>query len=193
MNDRIAAPRPGRPFGLSLAIFAIMILFSIIPLMRIALDFVIIQHFNNFDWSFDADDERFDPIFSGADIQTVDVGSTVMILALSLSFLVVCVLAWRGRPAWIRYVLFFGVGALNLVNIAALLMTFLAPPDPLAGFTSADSLVRSSQMVYIGLNLLTSLYLIWYMNRAPARAFYRGYYLPDEVSGKKASPSGEVN
>jgi hypothetical protein len=29
------------------------------------------------------------------------------------------------------------------------------------------------------MSALVSFYVVWYLNRGPARAFYRGYYLPD--------------
>jgi hypothetical protein len=54
----------------------------------------------------------------------------------------------------------------------------VAGPSPQAGLTSGDAFFSALDTGRIVIGVLVFLYVYWYMNRAPARAYYRGYYLP---------------
>jgi hypothetical protein len=59
-------------------------------------------------------------------------------------------------------------------------LRLLRTPSLEDGFTSADAIFDALRSGEVLLMLLVALYVVWYMNRAPARAFYRGYYLKRE-------------
>jgi hypothetical protein len=62
--------------------------------------------------------------------------------------------------------------AIGLINV------FM--PDSIAvGLDSGRALAQQLQVTRIAFSTLIALYVLWYMNRAPARAFYRGAYLPE--------------
>jgi hypothetical protein len=172
-------PRPGRPFGLTLAIVATTMIYSVVPLLQLGFDLLLMNHFRTLDMSMPWN-EGDEVVFAGANADIVSAGDVVLVSVSGIAFLVVAFFAWRGKPAWSRYLLFFGVLGLNALYLVVVLSTLLRPVDLSQGFTSADELVRSSQIGYLLMMSLVTVYLVWYMNRAPARAFYRGYYLPAE-------------
>ena len=51
------------------------------------------------------------------------------------------------------------------------------PPDLSQGFDSGASIAQTLLSGRLLFSFLVALYVVWYMNRGPARAFYRGYYL----------------
>lgn len=174
--------RPGRPLGLTLAILATAFIFSIVPLMRLGLDLLIMNHFNNLTWKVDYGSGEMEPIFAGGETQIVNLPELLLVSTLGIAFLLVSILAWRGKPVWIRFVLYWGVLCLDVIYTLLILRSVLMPANLEAGITSIDGTLRSSQIWYLITIILVSLYLLWYMNRAPARAFYRGYYLPEPTS-----------
>ncbi len=90
----------------------------------------------------------------------------------ALLYVGVAVMAWRGRPAWARYVISVSVVLLWLYGAVLRLLqerTFSA-----AGGLSSDGVLRWLQSIDFVVSALVVVYVVWYMNRAPARAFYRG-------------------
>jgi hypothetical protein len=174
----VQVSKPGRPFGLSLAIVVVTLVFGIIPLLRIGLDIWLFQHFQNFDWNVETETETVEPIFSGIDFDFNYV-SVIGQGMLAGAILILCVLAWRGRPRWIRYALLWAVLIIDAIYIFAIIVSFTTLPDISQGLTSADSVNSSLQVGYFVLLALSTTYLIWYLNREPARAFYRGSYRQD--------------
>jgi hypothetical protein len=194
MSEPIATPvntRPGRPLGLTLAILATALIYSIFPLIELGFSLLIMNHFNNIEWTMPWEGGS-DVIFSGANVAVVQVADVARVAVLGIGFLVIAVLAWRGKPAWSRYALFFGTLLLNGLALVSLLIARFTPSDPAQGFTSADGFAQSAQVTYVVVSSLVTMYLVWYMNRAPARAFYRGYYLPSETDGKAVDENGSA-
>ncbi|MBC8170629.1 MAG: hypothetical protein H7X77_03120 [Anaerolineae bacterium] len=172
--------RPGRPLGLTLAILATAFIFSIVPLLRLGLDLLIMQHFNSLTWpSLPYGEGEVEPIFSGGETHLVNLPELLLVSTLGTAFLIVAIFAWRGKPVWIRFILYWGVLCLDVIYTLLILRSILMPVSLEQGLTSIDGTLRSSQIGYLVMIILVSLYLLWYMNRAPARAFYRGYYLPE--------------
>jgi hypothetical protein len=66
--------------------------------------------------------------------------------------------------------------AVTLISI--LIEVGVTRPGPTLdqGIDSAQSLSNTVLTGRIVGSILVALYVIWYANRAPARAFYRGYY-----------------
>jgi hypothetical protein len=165
--------RPGRPLGVSLAIIASVMLFSLFPLGMVGMVLLVQQHFQNLDFS------GLEPIAMGGDFMGIPPVNLIIQVLVSLAFLVIAVFAWIGRPPFIRYIMLAAVVALTLLSLLATIIQGLAQPELSQGFSSLDGLMNSVSCGQFGLSVLVSLYVVWYLNRGPARAFYRGYYLPD--------------
>jgi hypothetical protein len=184
MSERVQL-RPGRPFGLTLAILATTLMYSIMPLMQLGFTLLVMNHFQSLDMTmpWNGGDEV---LFAGADTDLVNLREVIIIGGLGIAFLAVAILAWRGRPSWSRHLLFFGALGLNVVYLLSIASRFFQTADLSQGLSSSDDFFRSAQVGYLIATSLVTLYLVWYMNRAPARAFYRGYYLPHELEGRTA-------
>ncbi|MBC7810441.1 MAG: hypothetical protein H7175_04805 [Burkholderiales bacterium] len=168
--------RPLRPFGLTLAILASVVLFSVLPLMQIALVLSVRQHFSQQDYQFGEDGVQ--AIASGGDV--LGIGDTELLLrgVIAVAFLVIGIAAWIGRPRAVHALMLVAVLALALGTIAANLLPILNARALETGVTSGDTLGQPFRVAELVLTLLVPLYVVWYMNRGPARAFYRGNYLP---------------
>lgn len=183
--------KPGRPFGLSLAIITVAVIFAVIPLLRIGLEIWLLNHFQNFSWTVDTDEAMIEPIMSGVNIN-FDYVATGGQVILALTILVLCILAWRGRPRWVRSALLWMVLIIDVIYVLATLAFFTRPPDLSQGITSADHLAAPLQGGYFLLLILSTSYLVWYINREPARAFFRGAYREEMQPKRGMLPNGEV-
>jgi hypothetical protein len=74
-------------------------------------------------------------------------------------------------------VLLAAVLIMAVLSLAVLIAQLSTPPTLADGLTSADDLGRNLRWTEIAFTILIPLYVAWYLNRAPARAFYRGRYL----------------
>ncbi len=104
---------------------------------------------------------------------------------LALIFLLIAILAWRGNGGHIRYIFMAAI---------VLMPTLYGGLWAYRRYSDAQSLAASGAMVSgsgtpiicsttLIFPLFLTLYVVWYMSRGPARAFYRGYYLSrDETS-----------
>lgn len=120
------------------------------------------------------------PTIIGADVLEISQPTLLVQAVLALAFLVVAVMTWRGKPASVRLIfvgLVFLLTAGNLIQLLTFITTPL--PSPQTGIDSAGDLSRTLAVSQLCVTLLIPGYIIWYMNRGPARAFFRGHYLPD--------------
>jgi hypothetical protein len=179
------ASRPGRPLGVSLAIFASVLLFSVIPLLQVGMILLVERQIQRANPVIPFSEEGdLDPIATGGDFRGgVADERLILQIALGIAFLIVAVFAWRGRPAQIRFIF---VGAVLLLTGITMILTFL-PATTGGGLSggSLDDLINSVLCRPMAISLLVALYVVWYLNRGPARAFYRGYYLPDPETGEQ--------
>jgi hypothetical protein len=175
--------KPGRPFGLSIAIILSVIYFSILPLLVNLITWRVrsIASSINTTLPVTSDEAGIEPIFSGVDgLPEINFWQ----ILLSLIFLGVAIFAWRGRPSSMRFVLMIAIMGITLFNLATILLQ--TPPNfATEGIDSSSQLNSSLLWIQLGGNLLIVLYVLWYINRAPSRAFYRGYYLPESVVEKQ--------
>ncbi|MEO8612244.1 MAG: hypothetical protein ABI690_30395 [Chloroflexota bacterium] len=167
--------KPGRPFGVTLAIVASVCLFSILPLLQVGLVLSVRQHFLNMNFQ----DSGLDTIAMGGDLLGVPESSLILQSVLSIAFLVIGIMAWRGKPSSIRFMMIAAVVLLTVVKFVSVLVPLLSQPDFQQGTSSLDGVLNSLGAGQFVFDFFILLYVVWYMNRGPARAFYRGYYLPD--------------
>ncbi|MBZ0291056.1 MAG: hypothetical protein K8L99_00665 [Anaerolineae bacterium] len=172
--------KPGRPLGLSIAIFVSALLFAILPLVQVAFYLSVYLRFRNIEFLEGGG-------ASGADILGLSGGELILQTVVSLIFLVIAVLAWRGKPARIRMVFVGAVIIMTLATIVATVLAFNAKNGAAQGFDSGAVLADSLLQARLIFTLLVAAYVLWYVNRGPARAFYRGYYLeaPEEETADR--------
>jgi hypothetical protein len=148
--------RRHRPLGLTIAILATMGLYGIWPMLPALLLIWV--------------DARGHRNVGGEIINTLGWVNT----ALGFITIVACVMAWVGRPRWSRWlmiVLVLLATAFRLVQTVQALTTPNCAIGQVCG--SLQSLERPYALCQGLMLILVPLYIIWYMNRAPARAFYR--------------------
>lgn len=171
--------RPPRTLGISLAILISVLWFTIIPFLRIGFTYYIRANVYAVPGSNVGDS------LTGT-VGLAGVTNTQLILRLgaALLFLVIAGFAWRGRPPQIRFVLVGSVLLYTAANVfqGLRLLFFNDNPDMLLeGFDSASggTFLRPLLTIQFLFPILIALYVVWYLNRGPARAFFRGAYLPD--------------
>lgn len=187
----MTSTRAGRPLGLSLAIILTVLLFSVFPLMQIGVNWFIqdrINQINEAELDFAPDDDQAGerPLAVGGNFNTVETWQLLAQGAVSLFFLVSAVMAWRGRPSWSRYLLFGAILFSTAFSGFVILSDMLTPRTLETGVTSADAFFSQARCVQLFFTILVPLYAVWYMNRAPARAFYesqRAFADSDEQKG----------
>jgi len=160
-----------RPLGLSLAIMAAIVLFAIWPIVKFY-----------FGWRLN--EGCFEETGACWGTSFAFDNFSIFIGLLGLLVLISAVLAWRGRPKQMQYIF----QAIVLLTSLSLIFEALARTQGWIGGSvypsSADSLNRilTNQIPF---QLLVTLYILWYCNRAPARAFYRQIPLSRPTSEEK--------
>jgi hypothetical protein len=175
-----SAQKPPRTFGLSLAIILSIVYFSVLPLVSNGFTVLLMQHFSRIYNS--CIPTETDPLCPTGGMSGLQVNYWQVLLA--AIFFVVAVFAWRGRPPSMRFIYMFAIIGVTIFN---LVLTFSVPaPDPATqGFDSSQGMNQVLANAQLFANFLVVLYVLWYTNRGPARAFYRGYYLPEPVEEKQ--------
>jgi hypothetical protein len=156
-NIRKTASTRYRPLGLLIAILATGVIYGIGPLIQPLMVFVINLRGGK------VGDVNIDLL------HTMD----WLNAAIGLIVIAVCIMAWRGRPAWSRWVLITIVWIATLAQAISLLFP---PVDDAAGNAIVGSnlsgVTQPLMACQLILYILIPLYITWYLNRAPARAFY---------------------
>ncbi len=153
-------PRRHRPLGLSLAILSTGILYGMMPLLPVV--FVLILRGSGHDL--------------GADV----VSPTTWITAgLAVLVLIVAVVAWLShspRSRWLLLGVVWIATAFYLIQIVQSLT-----PSPQSGTPEVGGSLSGANtsvlLCQVPLLILVPLYITWYLNRAPARAFYQSQTL----------------
>ncbi|MBZ0283482.1 MAG: hypothetical protein K8L97_22290 [Anaerolineae bacterium] len=175
--------RPLRPLGVSLAVVASAFLFSILPLLQVALLLAVRGHFTSIEFAEDVPQ----PILTGGDILGISWESVVFQGVVAFVFLIIAIMAWRGKPSFMRLLIVGAVVALTAIKLITIVSQQLAAQNLAVGASSLDSILNSISTGQFVIEILVMLYVIWYMNRGPARAFYRGYYLSAPAEATNSS------
>lgn len=170
--------KPGRTLGLSLAILASAMLFSVLPLLQVAMLLIARSRLQNANLA-SSGEAAVNPIAVGGSFEGGSDASLIVQVILGVFFLMVAVCAWRGRPRWIRFVMIAAVIVLTLVTVGFSIAPLLSASDVQQGIDSGAALRQTLLSSRMLMSLLVTLYVVWYVNRGPARAFYRGYYLTE--------------
>jgi hypothetical protein len=178
--------KPPRTFGISIAILTSVCLFACLPLTQ-ALVLLLLPSRTNPEFLQPDDSGTLIPSAVGSEIFNMDSTRLVVQALIAIAFLVIAFFAWRGKPSFIRWVLIGAVLMLSVGNFALIINMLTAPPDLAQGFDSGGDIERNLVLTQLCFTIAIPLYVVWYMSRGPARAFYRGRYLPRET----ATPSVE--
>lgn len=173
--------RPPRTLGLVLAIATSVTMFSLIPLMQVAMVVAIQARVGAVIATLpETGDDGGDlqAFASGGSFEGAEPLRLAAQTLLAVTFLAIAILAWRGRMRRIRLIYSSAVTLYSALTVALALGAVLTPADPRQGVDSGTEIARSLLVVQVLTTLLVMLYVLWYVNRAPARAFFRGYYLP---------------
>lgn len=176
--EHLDAAKPGRPFGVTLAILVGIVFFSILPLSWVGMRVAIESHITK-DQTIMLPDgtELSSNGLSGTESAFSD-SQLMLQVGVSIGFLIIAYFAWRGKPPIMRHVYTVAVLLISGVLVFQQLNVLLGPDRSGGSLDEALSVIVYGQLSgYI----LLPLYVIWYLNRAPARAFYRGYYLSEET------------
>lgn len=157
-------PRHRRPPGVTLALVAVGLLYGARPLLEAAL-------YHRLDATTD---EAFIPGRIGISAWSTAEGVFGGVI------LVLCALTWLGRPARSRWALIGAMLALTAVNLTRILQAWGTPADPVLG-GQVQSTLRNALLCQFPLMVLVPLYVIWYLNRAPARVFFARAAAPPET------------
>ena len=144
--------RPFRTLGLSLAVIAVFFLLGFVPLVPAI--FVGILALEKHPTSPAESEFWLGPLFAVAVIVT-------------------CMLAWIGRPR--RAGVYFQVTAVLATVVAvydALHATAVIGFNTGIGGGNLDNFFRTAATCFLPVRLAVLAYMLWYVNRAPARAFY---------------------
>lgn len=149
-----SAPRI-RPLGLTLAILATALGYGLVPMLPVLL----------VAWTQ----------ITGREIGLEMANTPLNWLGVTLGALTLvgCVLAWLGRPRGVRRALLVLVWlstALTVYRVAAALTSAPSVIGQVGGSLSGGATILLCQGPIL---LCVPLYVTWYLNRAPARAFYR--------------------
>lgn len=169
--------KPTRPLGVTLAIIVSVIMYSLLPLATVILILTVESIVSGGTSEFDS---TVNASASGGEFLGGFTGVQLVIqIVLSIVFFVMAIFAWRGKPPYMRYVLMLSVILLALINIGFIVVPQLTASDQgLVGRSGgSQQILASLQVGQIVLLVLVPLYVVWYLNRGPARAFYRGHYL----------------
>jgi len=172
-----SALRVRRPPGLMLALLATAALYGLAPLLE--------AYFLH---RLDATaEEAF--LLGGVTVTTW----TWIQAVYGVLMLLVCGLAWWGRPPQIRFVLTGLLLVLTAVTFYRIIETWTAPQNPIFG-GQLQTTLRGYLRCQLPAMVLVPLYVTWYLNRAPARAFYRRQPLATLGRSSSSLPhAGEEN
>lgn len=178
------AQRPPRTLGVALAILLSVLLYTVIPLMLLWVDLSVQSKFQNLE-------NLTIPYPDGSDGQAFAVGGTANIvptarlifdMVTSLGFLMIAIFAWRGRPSGVRFLMLAAILAMTAINVLSIFLSLRSTPSFEDGLSSGDGFANTLLLGRLMFTVLIPAFAAWYLSRGPARAFYRGYYLPSPES-----------
>jgi len=172
-TPRARASRVRRPLGLSLAILLTALLYGLMPLSEVY-----------FLKRLDATaSEAY--ILGGVDISVW----TWLQGGIGVFVLIVCLLAWWGRPSQVRFLMVGVLLLMTAINLYRIGEAWTSRVNPIYGGL-AQSAMRNWLRCQFPAMILVPPYVIWYINRAPARAFYRRVPLTALARQETTPPPG---
>lgn len=164
----IIMTKPGRPFGLTLAILAAWLLFTGIPFAVTGLIFYVSSYVYR---------DQTTGFVGGASLTNFQMLPFAAVIAMAVLMGFVGLFAWFGRPPFIRWLFPAAVSLYAAITLLGVLMPLLASsPTLLEGADSGQRAFEALFSGYTGMTVMLSIYTVWFCNRWSVRAFFRGYY-----------------
>lgn len=169
-------PKPPRTLGISLAIILGLVAYTLIPMIRVVFTWVVRQRIREAGFNMGGADALGGGMVGFAGVTNIEL---LLRMVPALLFIGIAALAWRGKPAIMRLVTVAAVVMLTFWNSALDVWKIWQSRqiDGADGFYAEPSLLAAYQPALFGFLSIVMLYTVWYLNRGPARAFFRGYYL----------------
>jgi hypothetical protein len=171
------SPTPQRTLGISLAILLSVVVYTVLPLIFVTFTLILQSRIRRTNITVGVND----PMVIGGSVGFVSISPIELVLwsLVAVIFLGIALRAWRGKPSTIRYA-FMGSVIISPIIYAGLWLfrtyrdnQVIAESGAFASNNPFTAICSSAAI----LPILITVYVVWYMNRGPARAFYRGYYL----------------
>ncbi|GAB4548218.1 MAG: hypothetical protein OHK0023_10890 [Anaerolineae bacterium] len=146
--------RFSRPIGLSLAILGTAVAFGLFPLLPACL--------------------LIYTTVTGRQIGVELIGGIGWVsIAFGVITVIACFMAWRGRPRGVRLFLLIIIWSQTIFFAARFISGLNTPPDAdLVSGVGGNLSFLPLLLCQLPLVMAVPLYVTWYLNRAPARAFY---------------------
>jgi hypothetical protein len=166
--------QPSRTIGISLAVMLGIMFYTVIPIIQIGFTLYIRSSTNGFEASVGG---NIDPIGGPYGFTAISDFELLIRIIPAILYLLFAIMAWRGKPHSMRYIIV--MTAILIFGWHCLLTYLRVRSYQEAGIFASTLYEDRLQNTYLMMMGLTTLYIAWYLNRAPARAFFRGYYLQD--------------
>jgi hypothetical protein len=148
-----------RPLGVTIALLGAVVFFGIFPLIELYLAYRLDR----------ASEGSF--IIVGSDLIPLDAWTWFGGLA-GLLVILVAIPAWLGRLRYIRFV-FIGTILLSVAASIAKIIEHSESDNPILPQNAFESALQDVFGLQYFIQAVMLVYILWYLNRAPARAFYR--------------------
>lgn len=141
--------RRGKPLGLSIALVLSALLYGLMPLAE-AIFFLVLRMRTH---------RELEP-------------RAWLLLVSGIIFLILMIPAWLGRPPKIRPVLSMAVVGFSVLRLVFVIIELSNRPEngPIQDSGTAPS--NASNLSLLLIYVLVPLYIVWYLNRHPSRAYY---------------------
>lgn len=179
--------KPPRTLGIAVAILASVCLFSCLPLLEVIMVLALRGRLETELVQLDGGGTAA----FGGNVLNADSPRLIVQAVLALLFLIIAAFAWRGKPSTIRFILIGAVVLLSAGNIVLLITTLTTPQTLQTGIDSGEAMTRSLATLQLCFTVMIPLYVAWYMNRGPARAFFRGHFLKEPARTTSTTATDE--
>lgn len=164
--------RPGRPFGISVAVALSLTIFVMVPLVELIFLLAVT--------GIRVQEEA--GVLAGTNSAALPMPLICAQGGLAGGFLILALLAWRGNPRWVGFAYPLAVVAYSAVLLfVRLLPSLTTSPTLSGGIDSFDSAQRIIDWILVGIVLFLLIYTPWFFNRWSARAYFRGAYLQSDL------------
>jgi len=179
--------RPPRPLGLAMAIIASTLLFALLPFMQLSMAAIVDLRLQQQPLVIpDGQGGTTEMLAAGTAFSDVEPTQLVIQALLAAGFVGVAVAAWTVRRPIVRRIFTAVVIGYSALTVITAVFPLFVPVDLTQGLDSGDAVRRPLIITQTVITLLVLLYVIWYINRAPSRAFYRGCYLAHPPAAEQA-------
>lgn len=164
--------RPGRPFGISIAVALSLAIFVMMPLVELIFLLAVT--------GIRVQEEA--GVLAGTNSAALPMPLICAQGGLAGAFFILALLAWRGAPRWVGLAYPLAVVVYSAVLLfVRLLPSLTTAPTLSGGIDSFDSAQQVIDQVLVIIVLFLLIYTPWFFNRWSARAYYRGAYLQSDL------------